>query len=65
MTIAEKTGKIERVCISEVTVDTIDKVRHRTAYFTSTDGRKHKISQPLNLVAGANVCLKYDTVYHW
>ena len=65
VSVGEGTGKIQTVCIDEVTVQTIDKVTYRTAHFTSTDGRQHSIGQPKNLHPGAIVCLRSTTVYNW
>lgn len=53
----EKSQKI--VCSAKGVVTSIDKVHHRTVYFTVNNEHKMKANQPKNFEVGKEFCLKY------
>jgi hypothetical protein len=53
----DKTHRI--VCTEKGVVTSIDKVHHRTVYFTVNNEHKMKTNQPKNFEVGKKFCLKY------
>ena len=53
----DKSRKI--VCSEKGVVTSIDKVHHRTVYFTVNNEHKMKTNQPKNFTVGKEFCFKY------
>tara|TARA_Y100000588_G_scaffold240585_2_gene254443 strand:+ start:50018 stop:50347 length:330 start_codon:yes stop_codon:yes gene_type:complete len=47
------------VCSEKGVVTSIDKVHHRTVYFTVNNEHEMKTNQPKNFTVGKEFCLKY------